>query len=644
MSIGVLDVPCCRTSELRHPQAASGRSLVRRGGLRMTAFLALGLVVVLPAWGKTWAQAWSGILEPDRAIEWSGAGVGTIPDRGTLCATLTPSASTAQINAALASCPAEKAVYLSPGIYAIDGNIRVPSHVTLRGAGPGRTVLNATGIGLGGGVVMLGSGSVPFRPIAITDGSASGSTRITLESGAGIMPGTYLAIAESNDPAYVSSGGSGGDCNWCDGGWTGNGSLARGQIVAVTAVSGASVTFTPGLYGSYTHSPVAVPFKMATSYAGVEELEVRANHTGYDADFALAACAYCWLEGVEANYTDGDFSTINWGYHDEIRDSYFSNSYTHTPGNHDSSIRLGVKTSASLIENNIFERGHESVILQWGAAGNVIAYNYGTSEFDSGSPDVVIGGIDFHGAHPQFNLIEGNVFTSIYADSIWGTSSQTTAFRNWVVGTNRICEPIQGRAGVTCGGANGWYGNQSARAMQISYLSTRNNFVGNVIGSRQMQSLVRSGKPLNQVVLIEYPALRPYDNAAYGWTFGYGSTNDDGTGSGCNGGIAPCHREGISNTSLLDGNYSNINQVTAWAGGKPHAIPATFYLAGKPGWWGAMRFPAVGPDVTGGTGPGGHSFGNPAQTCYDKVMGGSDGGAGGPLAFDPEACYGTGRP
>jgi len=28
----------------------------------------------------------------------------------------------------------------------------------------------------------------------------------------------------------------------------------------------------------------------------------------------------------------------------------------------------------------------------------------------------------------------------------------------------------------------------------------------------------------------------------------------------------------------------------------------------------------IGPDVVGGAGPGKHSYGNPAQTCYLKIM------------------------
>jgi hypothetical protein len=70
-------------------------------------------------------------------------------------------------------------------------------------------------------------------------------------------------------------------------------------------------------------------------------------------------------------------------------------------------------------------------------------------------------------------------------------------------------------------------------------------------------------------------------------------------------------------------------------------LPASFYLAGKPAWWGTLAFPAIGPDVKGNSGPGAHSLGNPAQNCYLKVMGGSDGGQGSPLSFNAGNCYAT---
>ena len=127
-------------------------------------------------------------------------------------------------------------------------------------------------------------------------------------------------------------------------------------------------------------------------------------------------------------------------------------------------------------------------------------------EFDSGATNLDIGGIDFHGAHPQFNLLEGNVVTEINEDSVWGTSSQTTAYRNWVVGTNRICSPMSGRGAVNCSGANGHYGFQAARAIETSYLGTANSFVGERVGLAQMQSLKGYNHPLAQRESVEYPA------------------------------------------------------------------------------------------------------------------------------------------
>lgn len=605
---------------------------------RRTASMFSLLLLVLPVRGE--AQLWKPILESGRAIDWSNPGVGGIPARRTLCASLTPSASLAQINAALKSCPSGQTVFLAAGSYSIPGTIWVPSNVTLRGAGANRTILNATGTS-GGDVVSMGSDSVPYIPVQIIGGTTAGSTSITVGNAARISAGKYLVIAETNNPSFVSAAGSQANCDWCDG-WTRTGSLARGQIVAVTGVTGNTVRIAPALYSAYTNNPIAVSFNMAESYAGVEDLQVYANRTGYSASFGMAQCAYCWVKGVESNYTDGDFVEVYWGYRDEVRDSYFSNAFLHQPGAHDTSIHVAYKTSASLFENNIIERARVSFDLGWGAAGNVFAYNYTMGEFIAAAPDAVIGGFRFHGAHPQFNLFEGNIATTLDEDPVWGTSSHTTAFRNWLVGTNRVCSPLNGRGAVNCSGSNGHYGFQGARAIQISYLGSQNNFVGNLLGSAQMQSLTGyHHAALAQMGFTEYPSPRSYDDVAYGWSFGYGSFEDRGTGTGCSGGTSPCHVGGTSSTNFFHGNYNNIDGSTKWTPGVSRALPPSFYLPMKPSWWGPMPFPSIGPDINGGSGPCGHSYGNSAQYCYRRVMGGSDGGAGGPLVFNAGQCYGN---
>ena len=73
---------------------------------------------------------------------------------------------------------------------------------------------------------------------------------------------------------------------------------------------------------------------------------------------------------------------------------------------------------------------------------------------------------------------------------MWGTSSQTTAFRNWVVGTTHICMPTSGRGTVNLlrNQRALWIPGRSRHPDVVS--ATLNNFVGNVVGSAQMQSLI----------------------------------------------------------------------------------------------------------------------------------------------------------
>jgi hypothetical protein len=335
---------------------------------------------------------------------------------------------------------------LSAGTFKINTSLSIPSNVTLRGAGADQTILDVHGSS--NAPIQMGSSSPSFPGTAISSGATAGSTSIVVASATGITVGKYLVISEINDANFVTSEGSEGNCDWCGSGAGTLGNRSRGQIVEVTSVAGTTIGIAPALYTDYSNTPLAATLT-ATKNAGVENLQVFANNSGYTADFYMNGCAYCWLKGVEANYTDGDFVQVHWGYRDEIRDSYFSNAYGHSSGNTDSDVFIVDKTSASLVENNIVERGHVAILLNWGSAGNVISYNYTQGEFDSGSTNFLIGGIGFHGAHPQFNLIEGNVIEQFYPDSVWGTSSHNTLFRNWATGTTNACNPTSGRATVT---------------------------------------------------------------------------------------------------------------------------------------------------------------------------------------------------
>jgi hypothetical protein len=469
-------------------------------------------------------------------------------------------------------------------------------------------------------------------------------------SNSGISAGGYLAIAETNDNVTVDVRGGEGNCTWCDGGWTSDGHLASGQIVEVTNVTGNAVTINPGLYRDYTNSPIAVPFTAAAKYAGVENLQIYDNNTGLAQDVNFSKCAYCWVKGVEFNYTQGDWVDVYWGYRDEIRDSYMSNAYTHTSGNADNDISLLNKTSASLVENNIIERGHASVLLSWGAAGNVIAYNYAEGGLDQGAQNFAIGGMGMHGAHPQFNLWEGNVTPSISPDEIWGSSAYNTMFRNWAEGVTLSCLPLTGRGTVSCSptgqygasGVNGWTAFQASRAIVLSHLATHYNLIGNVAGSAAQNAALAYGNATTHVAILQYPSTQSYDSTNYNMTFGYGESSDSGptvNGCGPNATNPPCHSTNAYATAILHGNYTYADDsVDNWLSGVTHTLPASLYKGGKPLWWGSLPYPAIGPDITGGAGANGHAGLIPAQNCYLTTVGGSEGGAGSPKTWSAALC------
>lgn len=587
------------------------------------------------------AQTAAGIIDPSRRIDWSSAGIpGGIPNRTTICATINAatygngsSDATSGIQTALNSCTANQTVLLSAGTFRINSSLTIPSNVTLRGAGANQTILNAQGnaygvvaMGQNNNNVVAGAGSPTINSGSVT----SGSTSFTVSSASGITVGSYMVITELDDANYVSRGGVQGTCTWCDAGMFSGAARSRGQIVEVTSVSGTTIGFSPALYSNYgvatgTSPALATPFTASAKYAGLENLQIYANNTGYTTNVLINRGAYCWVKGVESNFADGDHVQVWTGYHNEIRDNYFHDGYKHTSGQTDNDIFIVVKTTGTLIENNIITRLHSSVIMNWGAAGNVTAYNYFDGNYDTDAPNVLIYDQTSHGAHPQFNLWESNVGPSWHPDGIWGTSSHHTAFRQWTIGTTQICLPYSARGAAGACHAP----TQALRATGINAPVTYSNLVGNIAGSALLNSQT------TETAVTVAPESRLYSGGGYDMDFGFGGSGD-GSSYGSVPSLFQCttNRAGCLaySTALIHGVYTNANATTIWDSTiTNHTLPASLYLSSKPSWFGSITWPAIGPDVTGGPGPAGHTYAIPAQVCYSNIRAG---------AFNADTCYG----
>lgn len=564
---------------------------------------------------------------------WPNAGIpGGIPTRTSICATLTSSATAAAINSAIAACATNGVVLLGAGTYPLTSGINFANHsnVTLRGAGADQTFLNFTGtINCNGQVgVMCVPASFnswpggPQHTATCSAGCTPGSTSATLSSTTGIAAGTVVIFDQLNDNAdtgqvYVCEfgpqGGSGTTfCAQEDPAGAERSNRAQSQMVTVTGVSGSTVTFTPSLYmpnWRSGQSPGAWWTNADISGVGIENLSFAEPSGANGIIFNNATLS--WVKGVRSNDPNRNHVWMQWSSRIVVRDSYFFNTQNHQ------SQSYGIETYLSsdcLIENNIFQQVTTPFQGNGSSSGCVVGYNFTINNVYNSSPGWMIAGNSLHAAGLDNILFEGNQANAAIFDNIHGTHNFATAFRNRYIGWEATK-------------------NTQTNAFQI-YAGVRyNNLIGNVLGQagyhNHYADLAPSGtSPQTSIYVL-------------GWSGNGGAT-------GC------CANDTlVASTSMRWGNYDVVNAAVQWNSAEvpsaispyPNTVPAThtlpnsFYLAGKPSWFGSVPFPPIGPDVTGGTGPGGFSYDIPAKNCYSTIMGGPADGTGSILAFNAATCY-----
>jgi Big-like domain-containing protein/parallel beta helix pectate lyase-like protein len=588
--------------------------------MRWKSFLLVFFILLLGASATAEAQ-----IAASRRIDWSQAGVsGGIPNRSTICATLNPGATAGQINSAIAACPAGQVVKLNAGTYSLSSGVdfNANNNVTLRGAGPDRTFLVFSGGvscgGLGADVCfrngLLNSTDSPGNTANWTAGYSVGTTSITLSSTSNLQVGSLLILDQLNDS---SDGGAvfvcdaGGLCATEGPGGTGRSGRVQEQHVRVTAISGNTVTITPGLYmpnwrssqspGAWWSS--AVPITMS----GIEDLSVSHAGSGSVMSGVYFFNAYnCWMKNVKSLNANRNHVWLYQSAHVTVRDSYFYGTQNAA------SQSYGIETymnSDALIENNIFQHVTVGMMTGGSTSGTVFAYNYSLDDYYNVASWMQSSSY-LHAGGIGFVLFEGNEGIGFTADAIHGTTDFATVFRNVFTG---------------------WETGKSQQTVPI-HLYTYNrylNVLGNVLG--------RSGYH------NRYEAATPSgsggDTAIYtlGWS-GNGGTTDSGVPNDPR----------VKTTLFRWGNYDVVNGAVVWNPaevpstvspfGNPlpgnQTLPTSLYLSGRPSWWGIVPWPAIGPDVTGGQDPTGRAYKLPAHLCYDVTS-----KTGGILNFNAATCY-----
>jgi hypothetical protein len=562
-------------------------------------------------------------ISADRRTEWSQAGVpGGIPARTHVCATLTPGATHAEINAAIAGCT-DGVVALAPGTYTLSSGIAFSgrSGVTLRGAGPDRTTLVFTGADACGGVPAnvcirgssaIWSGNVPPDKIRNwTAGYGKGATHLTLSSAAGIENGTILVLDQLDDAA--ETGGvivSDAAAFSIEGGAPGRPNRTQQQYVQVVAINGDEVAVTPGLHmpnWRASQQPQAWWWGNPAATAvlnGLEDLTLDHTSSTETAGVLFSSAYGGWVRNVRSLNARRSHVALQQAARIEVRDSYFYGT------KRSASQSYGVEsftTSDDLVVNNIFHRV-TTPIMTGPNTGSVFAYNY-TVDMHYGIASWMMAGIvGSHDAGTGMNLFEGNVGNQFLMDTYHGGGSLATVFRNRLTGT----EPGKSQGNTT--------------PISLWAFNRFNNIVGNVLGTPGYHTVYEN----SSAGVTGYP-----DKSIY--VLGY-----SGVGEALIGDVPYDTR--VAGTLFRWGNFDYATNQVRWSPAEVplemsaptgQTLPPSLFLTVKPYWWGANAWPPIGPDVTGGQDGSGRALPIPAQLCYDNTP--KD--ASGILLFTAARCY-----
>jgi hypothetical protein len=593
------------------------------------------------------------IISGSRRINWSQAGVpGGIPKRTTVCATLNPGATAAQINSAIASCPSDQVVKLNAGTYNLSTGVvfNNKNNVTLRGAGPDQTFLvfsagNACG-GLGGDLCFMNgdtNSSSDVRNVANwTAGYAQGATTITLgaNTAGSTKPsvGTLLTLDQLDD----SDTDNGGvwmcqKVNVCSQqGGVNQGRPGRGQtqVVRVTAISAGTcpctITISPGLYmpnWRSSQSPGAWwSNSLPISGSGAEDLSMDHSASSAGGGTFIFNGYGIWLKNVRSMNSRQKHVWMYQTAHTTVRDSYFYG----TQGAASESYATDTFTGGDqLIENNIFQHV-ASPMLNEGGQGTVHAYNFAIDDYYTAGGSGLQwqqGSSYQHAIGNAYILWEGNAGIALTADDIHGVSVFITAFRNYWNGRDP--------AGGSSGGKT-----QQTNAIQLEAFNRYYNVIGNVLGTLGFHTRY-DWAPTSATD----PGNASTSNAS---VYSLGFSGNEGTkwpGSILN--------DPFTRTSMMRwGNYDSVTSGVRWnasevpsglsqyANAVPvdHTLPGSLYLPSRPWWFstpfGSVVWPAIGPDVTGGQLISGFVHKIPAQLCYENTP-----KTGGILNFNANNCY-----
>jgi PKD repeat protein len=522
----------------------------------------------------------SDAIPADRLYDWASySGIpGGIPNRTTIYQSFSSGASSSSIQSAIASCPAGQVVYLGPGTYS-SLTITSAHQCTLRGAGPGQTIVS--------GRIYLNGGSIPAdagtwsNTRALASGYTKGSMSITLATapGSGFAVGNLIQITQNDDYVLVFHR---------TGNWAGTKNLRFTS--RITSVSGNTIGLATPIPYSYSagQNPICMSTSTSVVLCGVEDMTING-----ESPIVAEGTDRCWIKGLELTGYDNAGATFQYGN----SQSEMRRCYSHDPAGFPNSdgywFFMQYGGSCFRIEDNI--AAHVASGILNSGAGGFIGYNYVYDTRGGGVQPtwIAVAFRSNHGPHSIMNLWEGNVGSRYQNDGYHGSGSHQVLFRN------------------NFNGLDGPVGNTGERQLVDSCRgSYYESVVGNVLGD-----------PSWVPYAYEAPRDGADHNRGYIYVLGWGACdstdpNNSDTPAWENftppGGSYP--DTNVAATMIRHANYDYYNRMTLYQSGKSQAIPSSLVYASKPSYFGSLQWPPIGPDV------GGLATAIPAQARWNAYL------------------------
>lgn len=310
-------------------------------------------------------------------------------------------------------------IYLPAGTYLFNQNIDITiDSVIIKGDGLATKLifdLNHAAVNL-----INIAGIFDLNTYVLTTQANKGASFLVIDNTADLSTNSYLFINDYNTSLIFSS--------WAY--------QSLGQMVQVKSISNDTVFLNQPL--RYTYPTGANTFIKKVSpvkEVGIECLyiERRDSTTQQTDNINFNKTANCWVVGIESNLTNFSHVSINYSTHILVRGCYFHHAHSYGSGGEAYGTTLQYGSGDCLIENNIFEHLRHSMLVQAGANGNVLSYNYSFDPYWTQPPFPTNAGGDMvcHGNYPYCNLFEGNIGQSIVVDDSHGINGPyNTFFRN----------------------------------------------------------------------------------------------------------------------------------------------------------------------------------------------------------------------